>query len=284
MPNTTCSADGCESTSKRARGLCSKHYQRAVKAERMLTSPCPVDGCKLPRNGRSDYCLTHAARLKKHGDVNVTMKGKAHKVVYTTDGMRVCKACGVPKPVSEFHRDSGGTDGYRAQCKPCRNGYMAGYYSDNQDARMAYERDRRLNRPGHMRALDMARYERNKDKRILLASDGVRRRRARLAGVKTDPDLTTGKLREIHGDLCCYCGVLMDFVRGKRGEGIARNRATLEHKMPVSRGGEHTFENTALACHLCNVSKNSKTIQEWEAWKAGFDHGREETVAAGADC
>lgn len=282
MTNTTCFADGCVGTSNLVRGLCSKHYQRVVKAERLITHPCPVDGCNLARNGRSDYCQTHTFRLKKHGDVNVTMKGKSHKVVYTSDGLRVCKVCAIPKPVSEFHKDSRGTDGYRAQCKDCRNGYMAGYYVDNQKSRMAYEKDRRLNKAEHMRALDMARYERSKDKRILLASDGARLRRARLAGVESDPNLTVQRLRDIHGDLCCYCSVLMDFVRGKRGSGIARNRATLEHLLPVSRGGTHTFSNTALACHLCNVSKNSKTVNEWEAWKAGSDYGRKETVAAGA--
>lgn len=283
MNNPTCSMPDCESTKRLALGLCSKHYQRVKKAERLITHPCPVDGCVLPQFGRADYCQTHANRLKKHGDVNVTMKGKRHKVVYTDAGLRVCKACGAPKPVSEYHKDKGGTDGYRARCKPCRNGYMAGYYEENREARVAYELDRRMHRTEHMRALDMARYERNKDKRIALASDGVRRRRARMAGVVTDPNVNVARLREIHGDLCCYCGVELDFARGVRGGGIASNRASLEHLLPVSRGGSHTFDNTALACHRCNVSKNSKTVEEWNAWNARRSNGREEAVASGED-
>jgi hypothetical protein len=160
---------------------------------------------------------------------------------------------------------------------------MAGYHEVNVERVKAYQRSRRVEQAESVRTVDRARYVRDKDKRIAAASDGVRLRRARLSGIVSDPNLTTGRLREIHGDDCCYCGVELDFDRGKRGEGIAPNRATLEHILPVSRGGTHTFDNTALACHRCNVSKNRKTVAEWEAWKAGGLSGRQEAVTDSAD-
>jgi len=246
----------------------------------MTNRTCSVPDCER-KHAAKGYCHLHWNRNRIHGDPLVSMKGKAHKVRHDSDGLRICKACGEGKPLTEFHADKGGTDGYRAQCKPCRNTYMAGYYDANRDTRMAYEQDRRTNQAEHMRALDMARYERHKDKRIALASDAVRVRRARLLKAETDPKVTVRRLREIHGDSCCYCGVKMDFKRGVRGEGIAPNRATLEHIQPLSRGGNHTFDNTTLACHRCNVSKNNKTVDEWEAWKEGGSDGREEAVTAG---
>lgn len=261
MNKSTCSAQDCDRTDQLIRGLCGMHYQRVMKAER----PCSITGCENGNaNGSTGYCRTHHSRLMKHGDPLITMKGRAHKVQHTADGLRICKVCGAGKPLADFHKDSVAPDGYRAQCKPCRNGYMASYYEDNRDSRVAYEKMRRTDRAGHMRALDMARYERHRDKRIALASDHVRIRRARLAGVETDKGVTIRALREIGGDLCCYCGVLMDFARGVRGDGIPSNRASLEHVVPISRGGGHTFENTALACHLCNVTKNAKLVSEWK--------------------
>ena len=56
------------------------------------------------------------------------------------------------------------------------------------------------------------------------------------------------------------------------------------HKDRSGTGGSHTFINTALACHQCNVSKNDKTVEEWEAWKAGGSFGREETTTSGESC
>lgn len=249
----------------------------------MSKRTCSVDDCARPHAAKG-FCQKHWNRWRIHGDPLVTMARKAHAVQHTSDGLRICKKCQEPKPLTDFHKDKGNPDGYRAQCKPCRNGYMSGYYLANQDARKAYERHRRTNQPEHMRALDMARYERHKEKRILLASDNVRLRRARQAGVESDPKLTVLALRSIDGDYCCYCGVEMTFVRGRRGEGIASNRATLEHILPISRGGTHTFDNAAIACHRCNTSKNRKTVAEWEAWKAGVVDGGEEAVTSRADC
>lgn len=196
------------------------------------------------------------------------MKGKAHKVQYTPEGLRICKFCGEPKPLTEYHKDSAGTDGYRAQCKPCRNGYMKDYYlQEDPEVKRERMKQYRLDNADRLRAVDMARYERDKVKRVALASENVKIRRARLAGVETDPNVNVPSLRKIHGDDCCYCGVEMSFIRRPRGEGIAPNRATLEHIMPISRGGSHTFENTSLACHRCNVSKNDKTLDEWSGPK-----------------
>ena len=224
----------------------------------MSKPTCSMPDCDRETSARS-YCRLHYTRFMKHGDPTVDL----HRVQHTSDGRRVCKRCGEAKPLDDFHKDKGNADGYRAQCKPCRNSFMAGYYDANRDSRKAYEQDRRTNQAEHMRALDMARYERHKEKRIALASEHVKIRRARLAGVETDAKVTVPALRKIHGEACCYCGVQMSFVRRRRGDGIAPNRATLEHVLPISRGGAHTFDNTILACHRCNVSKNNKTAEEW---------------------
>lgn len=219
--------------------------------------------CSMPTCEREKYCRTycrlHYTRFMKHGDPTVDL----HRVQHTSDGLRICKGCEAPKPFSDFHKDARSPDGYRAQCKPCRKSFMAAYYEANRESRQAYEQNRRTNRAEHMRALDMARYQRHKEKRVALASEHVKIRRARLAGAMTDPNVTVPALRKIHGDQCRYCGVEMSFIRRKRGDGIARNRATLEHILPLSRGGSHTFDNTVLACHHCNVSKNKKTTEEW---------------------
>lgn len=242
----------------------------------MSNRTCSFGDCLSPVHCKG-FCRIHYTRFRIHGDPSVDL----HRAKRTAEGLKICKKCEEAKPESEFHKDGGSPDGFRAQCKPCRNGYMREYYlSEDPDVKRERLKQYRLDNADRLRSLDAARYERDKDKRVALSSEQIKVRRARLAGVETDPGVTVRSLRELHGDACCYCGIEMSFVRRPRGAGIAHDRATLEHIVPISRGGTHTFDNTALACHRCNVSKNDKTLEEYEAWKAGVSNGRKEAAPA----
>ena len=37
----------------------------------------------------------------------------------------------------------------------------------------------------------------------------------------------------------------------------------LEHKTPISRGGTNEYCNLAVACQYCNLSKHTKTLEEF---------------------
>lgn len=54
---------------------------------------------------------------------------------------------------------------------------------------------------------------------------------------------------------CWYCGVALE-----------KDKATVDHIHPLSRGGDNTFENLALACAKCNNEKDDCTLDElgWE--------------------
>ena len=54
---------------------------------------------------------------------------------------------------------------------------------------------------------------------------------------------------ERDGYACTYCGA------DKQLEG--------DHVVPLSRGGSNTLVNLATACRPCNLSKGSKTAEEW---------------------
>lgn len=49
------------------------------------------------------------------------------------------------------------------------------------------------------------------------------------------------------GHVCAYCG---------------RHGGTVEHLLPVSRGGLSTWQNTVIACVVCNTRKGSRTPAE----------------------
>lgn len=228
---------------------------------------CALDECTSPSEARG-YCNKHYLRYRKYGDPNYSTKAPAVPAVVLDDGSIVCKACGEAKPPTEYHRDSKAKSGYRATCKPCRSAYMAKQYETHRDRIVEYARERRASETEHMRALEAARYQRHREQRIALATTHAHTRRARLKQLPNEPGITTTALRAIHGDSCYYCHIPMSFTPTPRGQGINPSRATIEHLIPISKGGGHTMDNTVLACHACNVSKNAKTVAEYKAWQA----------------
>jgi len=58
---------------------------------------------------------------------------------------------------------------------------------------------------------------------------------------------------------CTYC-------RCEFGVTDATKR-TIDHIIPVSRGGDNSPENLCAACQACNRSKNNRTPEEWAAAK-----------------
>lgn len=52
-----------------------------------------------------------------------------------------------------------------------------------------------------------------------------------------------------------YCGYC--------GRRVGRNTATLDHAIPVSRGGTDDLSNLVLACRPCNEAKADRTPREY---------------------
>jgi 5-methylcytosine-specific restriction endonuclease McrA len=59
---------------------------------------------------------------------------------------------------------------------------------------------------------------------------------------------------------CVYCGqqVHLDTTRNP-----GANRATLDHRIPLSAGGVTSLVNASLACHRCNCSKGSGDVEQF---------------------
>ena len=60
------------------------------------------------------------------------------------------------------------------------------------------------------------------------------------------------------GASCFYCGRQL-------ATGEPFSRPTIEHVVPVSRGGSNALENLVLACKPCNLAKGD---QIWEGGRA----------------
>jgi 5-methylcytosine-specific restriction endonuclease McrA len=59
---------------------------------------------------------------------------------------------------------------------------------------------------------------------------------------------------------------------------------TLDHVIPLARGGAHTRANAQTLCRVCNVLKNAMTMDEFDTWRQGArNEGGAGRVSFGAD-
>lgn len=113
---------------------------------------------------------------------------------------------------------------------------------------------------------DRARYLAERDRRISYAlkyakenrhvgQAAKRKRRALMAeaGVFEVSGKQWQRLIHRYGGCCFYCGV--------------KAPMTMEHVLPVVRGGTHSIGNLVPACARCNSSKRHRTIMEWRLSK-----------------
>ena len=92
---------------------------------------------------------------------------------------------------------------------------------------------------------------RRKSRRIRKGMDRARMRRARVEPV--DPF----KVFERDGWRCHLCGCKTP--KEKRGT-YHPKAPELDHIVPLSKGGEHSYRNTACACRACNAAKSDKIL------------------------
>jgi 5-methylcytosine-specific restriction endonuclease McrA len=188
--------------------------------------------------------------------------------------VKVCGCCRVVKPVSEFHKNHGKP---QSRCKQCRREYMKNYRPSEETKanKRAYDRERRFKTPEERRAFydkyfhtEKVRAKRREYNRSLpteikrahgrayyrrhpqRVAERQRMRRALKYQAAVEP-FTCADIVERDGPACYLCG-----------KELTPREVTLEHVVPLSRGGAHVPENARIACKPCNSRKGAKLLEE----------------------
>jgi len=142
------------------------------------------------------------------------------------------------------------------------------YYYLNKNKRKVYQHNRRdrdrllgrIRRQKHgFKGFDtIAEYERDYRQRNMGYRESNREyaKRRKEAGV-----LTIETLQRVYEDNIKKYGTLTcEYCKNPIKLGLD----TLEHKIPLSRGGTNYYENLAVACKSCNSRKKDKTPEEFQ--------------------
>jgi 5-methylcytosine-specific restriction endonuclease McrA len=176
-------------------------------------------------------------------------------------GTSTCNTCGKTKPADDFVASK------RTRCKTCHKLAQKGRYHAGDKALANAKAKAWANANREKRRESAAAY--NRRRRVLdptwARSHDQRNntaRHARISGAErcliTDRDLA--RLRDRQRGCCAYCDALAPL--------------TVEHVVPLVRGGRHSIGNIVLACGRCNSSKGRRLLVEWRAWQAQSVGGR----------
>lgn len=228
---------------RRRKGRDMSVYDPGPQAQDLCpVAECPVckttfkarSGCGKAKNKRQVYCSKSCASVagrspdKRAPFCKVTLKNciTCGDLFVTRNPNRMCCSEVCNKARTSVH------DGARRKCKVCGGSFRYSglgvprtYCSDacSETARKAYPRKHR--------------------------------QRARLFGVAYEP-VNPMRVFSRDGWRCQICG--KPTPKERRGT-LRSNAPELDHRIPISRGGPHTYDNVQCACRQCNASKANRS-------------------------
>jgi 5-methylcytosine-specific restriction endonuclease McrA len=189
---------------------------------------CPVDGCGKPAHGQG-LCNTHYRRKVRRGSPTPRLVGSV------VDGKKICTSCGEDKPLSEYGVNRALPSGLSVYCKACVRQKQA-------------ERRERL---GRAAVNAEAKAWREANPLYWRAGNNVRRARLRNLPNETVDPLVVFDRDAWVCQLCC--------VPIPRVVVFPHPQApTVDHIVPLARGGHHLYANCQTACWSCNHRKRDR--------------------------
>lgn len=277
-----CSIDGCQVVVK-ARGLCNKHYRRLLSRgttdpgmERVIQvypkdAVCSVDGCIQPVHCKW-LCGLHYSKSKSDGVIDRLVRSYPEDTTCSLEG---CENPVAVKWLCRLHYQQSRQDILNERAKVRHAERMA---ADPEYAAKKLKSSRRwrTDHPEKQREASASWRERNSEKyaenqrkwrqkndrsdynlkwsranRDKRAASSQKRRGAR-KGAKAEL-INRSIVWEEDGGICGICLMPAD-----------PNDWHLDHVIPLSRGGSHTYDNVQVSHPWCNLSKGNKLPCEME--------------------
>jgi len=194
--------------------------------------------------------------------------------------VKKCTKCLRVKQLDKFAKNARNkTDGCQPKCKECNRAYylsnkerviarVRNHYKENNDEILERRAELRKRPEAKKKKAqqDKSYYARSKSKIREKYKEWISLNRARVAdyqreyrykrnarivsnGNNTLTRLEISKLFEQH-PYCEYCGKIDTLL-------------TIDHIVPINKGGQNCLANVTIACKSCNSSKGDKLLEEW---------------------
>ena len=173
-----------------------------------------------------------------------------------------CSRCKNIKSINDFHKNKRDKSGRQTYCIAChkiiRDIYRYAHRDENNVKNRIYYANHRIERHEYYenhkeekRAYDKIYVQENKEK--VRSKDKAKRARKKGATVEKFIDK---EIFERDGWICQLCHKKVN----KRLKYPRQLSASLDHIVPLSKGGEHSRKNCCLAHLKCNVTKQNRSV------------------------
>ncbi|MDF9748643.1 endogenous inhibitor of DNA gyrase (YacG/DUF329 family) [Arthrobacter sp. ES3-54] len=254
MSIVSCSVDGCDRP-KSARGWCIKHYQRWYStgsvADPIEHAVCGHCGGPTERKGDSGphprycsgNCSSKASYFRRRDEIG---------------NRRRAETAARPKPVITCKHCGDSTEARKSTTMFCSSRCATKFRRGNHDGTCSGESCHRTAEARGMCIVCWRRWARATGREANPAWDDNRRahyhkRRAQKRGTQVE-DLRPVDIYERDIWICGLCVTPVDPTSAWPDP----MSPSLDHILPLSRGGTHTYENVQLAHLTCNVSKGNR--------------------------
>lgn len=181
-----------------------------------------------------------------------------------------CNKCGLDKVrEKDFGINKANPDGYKYSCKECeslrykllrrkKKIYLSSCYGFDDTVENNYiikqceicDKDFYPVRASHKRCSDCTYLVRDTQSHLSSARQGNKNKKSFKCSVKQAIAIVKLLLKS---DSCCYC----------RRNYIEGNSKSIDHIIPVSKGGTHDIKNINICCLQCNLSKRDLILNDW---------------------
>lgn len=193
------------------------------------------------------------------------------------DGMKWCYKCDEWKPLIRFYPDPRYRDGYKGECKDCRNLVNKEWHRNNPEYGREYGRNWRKNNiekvnqfgrkwrknnPEKVRARQRQNYYNNRENRLRHQREW---RRANLNEARLSSQVRMAHyLARKHGAEGTFSvdewRAIRDYYGNKCLACNEQRPLTIDHIVPLSKGGRNDASNLQPLCNKCNSAKWNRTI------------------------
>lgn len=197
-----------------------------------------------------------------------------NKLLDLPDGYKHCKTCSQTLPIESFPIcKTKSKDGYASKCKTCKNKLAVNTYDPEQEKeRTRPHLEKRYGQKKVYYELNREKIDKKKReyrktngyKQLKRFSNEKRRTKKQLLEYNFSKKQWKECINHFDG-LCCYCGEQVEIL-------------SMDHFIPLSKGGEWTLNNIVPSCISCNSSKQHTDFSVWYPKHKSYSKQREQKI------
>ena len=200
----------------------------------------------------------------------ITKEKQKRKDELLAKGLKECGTCGRVLPVEQFNINKSAKDGLTCKCKQCYKQYYQENTEEIKQRNKQYQQEHKeAYRQYHKQYYrenkeELKQYQQQYDKQHYQTPQGqVVKFNHTTKRRQNEEEQGTGINKEQWLEMMNF----FDWKCAYSGVSLSKNNRSIDHIIPLSKGGEHEIWNMAPMLANYNFSKQAKNMMVWYEWK-----------------